>query len=298
MVFGNADADSGTGVLFTRSPVEASREPLGEWVHRGQGEDIVAGKVKPEPLNTMAERLPEAHRQLMAAATHLERVFADVQDIEFTIEPGLLWLLQTRAAKRSARTAVHHAAAFAKEGLITLDVALSRLSPGQVRVALAPRLAQAAAATASVLARGEIGCPGVASGVIVGSADEAEDLAAAGTDVILVRPTADPDDVHGMVAARAVVTEIGGSTSHAAVVSRELDRPCIVGCGPGSLMHLVGREATINATTGEVLDRLVPVETPTVESDPDLALLRTWLSEESRWDHPLAALLVHRARRQ
>lgn len=292
MVFGNADAESGTGVLFTRSPVEASREPLGEWVHRGQGEDIVAGTVKPEPLKTLAERLPEAHRQLMAAATHLERVFTDVQDIEFTIESGRLWLLQTRSAKRSARAAVHHAAAFAQEGLITPDIALSRLSADQVRVALAPRLAMAAAATASVLARGEVGCPGVATGVIVGSADEAEDLAGAGTDVILVRPTTDPHDVHGMVAARAVVTEIGGSTSHAAVVSRELDRPCIVGCGPGSLMHLVGREATINATTGEVLDGLVPVETPTVENDADLALLRTWLSEESRRDHPLAALLV------
>lgn len=292
MVFGNADADSGTGVLFTRSPVEPSREPLGEWILRGQGEDIVSGRVKPEPLSALADRMPRAHDELMTAARSLEEAFADVQDIEFTIESGRLWLLQTRAAKRSARAAVHHAVSFAQEGLITPEVALSRLSVEQVRVALAPRLAVGLADTTAVLAQGEVGCPGLASGLAIGSADEAEDLAADGTDVILVRPTTDPDDVHGMLAARAVITEIGGTTSHAAVVSRELDRPCVVGCGVGSLMHLIGREITVNATTGEVLDGLLPVEKPSAETDPDLAVLKEWLTTEGHRDHPLAALMA------
>ena len=292
MVFGNADAKSGTGVLFTRSPVEPSREPLGEWVQRGQGEDIVSGRVRPEPLSALAKQMPMAHDELMTAARSLEKAFADVQDIEFTIESGRLWLLQTRAAKRSARAAVHHAVSFAQEGLITPEVALSRLSVEQVRVALAPRLAVGPATTTSVLARGEVGCPGLASGLAVGSADEAEGAAADGTAVILVRPTTDPDDVHGMLAARAVITEIGGTTSHAAVVSRELDRPCVVGCGVGSLMHLIGRDITVNATTGEVLDGLLPVEKPSAETDPDLAVLKEWLTTEDYRDHPLAALLA------
>ena len=290
MVFGNADAESGTGVLFTRSPIEASREPLGEWIHRGQGEDIVSGRVKPEPLSALFERMPRAHGELMAVARSLEHAFADVQDIEFTIESGQLWLLQTRAAKRSARAAIHHAVSFTQEGLISRAEALSRLTVEQVRAALAPRLAVGPTTPTTVLARGEVGCPGLASGLAVGSADEAEDLAAEGTDVILLRPTTDPDDVHGMLVARAVVTEIGGTTSHAAVVSRELDRPCVVGCGVGSLMHLVGREITVNATTGEVLEGRLPVEKPSPGTDPDLAVLKDWLDREP--GHPMAALLA------
>jgi pyruvate,orthophosphate dikinase len=117
-------------------------------------------------------------------------------------------------------------------------------------------------------------------------------VAAVGADVILVRPTTDPDDVHGMLAARAVITEIGGTTSHAAVVSRELDRPCVVGCGVGSLMQLIGREITVNATTGEVLDGLLPVEKPSAETDPDLAVLKGWLTTDGHRDHPLASLLA------
>lgn len=292
MVFGNADEQSGTGVLFTRSPVAADSTPLGEWVVKGQGEDIVSGRVKPEPLSALAEQMPEVHRELMELATSLETLNADVQDIEFTVESGRLWLLQTRAAKRSARAAVHHAVSFAREGLISADEALSRLTVEQLRLAVAPRVTLGPGA--KVLARGEVGCPGVAHGVAVGTADEAEDLADGGADVILVRPTTDPDDVHGMIAARAVLTEIGGATSHAAVVSRELETPCVVGCGVGSLMHLVGREITVDACSGQVLDGTIPAETPTPETDPDLAVIMEWLMEDSRSDHPLASVLMAR----
>jgi pyruvate,orthophosphate dikinase len=291
-VFGNADTRSGTGVLFSRNPVDARREPLGEWLPRGQGEDVVSGRSTPLSIVDLAGAMPSVHDALMQSAQVLEQAFADVQDIEFTIESGRLWLLQTRSAKRSARAAVHHAVAFAREGRISPGEALARLTGDQLKAVLSPRVPPAARSAATVLARGEVGCPGVARGVVAGSADAAEDLADDSHDVILARPTTDPEDVHGMIAARAVITEIGGTTSHAAVVSRELDRPCVVGCGPGSLMSLVGREVTVDATNGEVLDGLLEIEVPTATDDPDLAVLWEWVCDEARSNHPFAALLA------
>lgn len=295
MVFGNIDETSGTGVLFTRNPVEARREPLGEWLLRGQGEDVVSGRSTPRPLADLATEMPELHGELMRSADLLERTSADIQDIEFTIESGRLWLLQTRAAKRSARAAVHHAVQFEAEGLISVDTALSRITPAQLRTVLAPHISEAAASTATVLARGEVGCPGLAHGVVAGCADDAEDLALDGTDVVLARPTTDPDDVHGMVAARAVITEIGGTTSHAAVVSRELDRPCVVGCGVGTLMDLVGRQVTVDATAGVVYGDYLEIEEPVVGDHPDLAVVAAWLADEARSGHPLAGVLQSRS---
>ncbi|MEV5648506.1 pyruvate, phosphate dikinase [Nocardia sp. NPDC052254] len=252
MVFGNLDRDSGTGVLFSRNPNTGDGPAYGEWLIGGQGEDVVSGRTTPRPLADLAAAQPKVHRQLIEAAELLERDGRDIQDIEFTVESGRLWLLQSRPAKRSARAAVRAAVAMADEGLITTAEAVRRVGAEQIGVVLRP--AGTVADSSEALARGESACPGVAFGVVVTDPDEAEARAQAGEDVILVRPTTSPDDLPGMIAARAVVTESGGTTSHAALVSRELGRPCVVGCGPGVVAALAGRRVTVDGGSGVVLD--------------------------------------------
>uniref|UniRef100_UPI002455383A pyruvate, phosphate dikinase n=1 Tax=Nocardia abscessus TaxID=120957 RepID=UPI002455383A len=249
MVFGNLDEKSGTGVLFSRNPNTGERAMFGEWLVGGQGEDVVSGRTTPRPLAELAAAQPQAHRQLVAAADLLERDGRDIQDIEFTVESGALWLLQSRPAKRSARAAVRAAVAMAEEGLIGTDEALSRVTAEQVRAVLRPATGET---TGAPLARGESACPGLAAGVAVSDPHEAERRAEAGEDVILVRPTTSPDDLHGMIAARGIVTGLGGVTSHAALVSREIGRPCVVGCGPGVVAALVGRLVTVDGGAGTV----------------------------------------------
>ncbi|MEV0029877.1 pyruvate, phosphate dikinase [Nocardia sp. NPDC050793] len=250
MVFGNLDALSGTGVLFTRNPNTGERVVFGEWLIGGQGEDVVSGRTTPRPLDDLAVTMPDVHEQLLAAADLLERDGRDIQDIEFTVESGRLWLLQSRPAKRSARAAVRAAVAMASEGLIDPATALRRVEAEQVRTVLRP--ASGAETDRPPLARGESACPGLASGVVVTDPDEAETRAAAGEAVVLARPTTSPDDLHGMIAARAIVTELGGATSHAALVSRELGRPCVVGCGPGVVAALAGQVVTVDGGAGAV----------------------------------------------
>lgn len=249
MVFGNLDENSGTGVLFSRNPNTGERAMFGEWLIGGQGEDVVSGRTTPRPLEELAAALPQVHRELVAAADLLERDGRDIQDIEFTVESGALWLLQSRPAKRSARAAVRAAVAMAEEGLIGMDEALSRVTAEQVRAVLRPATGEY---TGTPLARGESACPGLATGVVVSDPHEAERLAEAGEDVILVRPTTSPDDLHGMIAARGIVTGLGGVTSHAALVSREIGRPCVVGCGPDVVAALVGRLVTVDGGAGMV----------------------------------------------
>ncbi|MBF6221571.1 pyruvate, phosphate dikinase [Nocardia abscessus] len=249
MVFGNLDENSGTGVLFSRNPNTGERAMFGEWLVGGQGEDVVSGRTTPRPLEELAAALPQVHRQLVAAADLLERDGRDIQDIEFTVESGALWLLQSRPAKRSARAAVRAAVAMAEEGLIGTDEALSRVTAEHVRAVLRPATGEY---TGTPLARGESACPGLATGVVVSDPHEAERRAEAGEDVILVRPTTSPDDLHGMIAARGIVTGLGGVTSHAALVSREIGRPCVVGCGPGVVAALVGRLVTVDGGAGTV----------------------------------------------
>jgi pyruvate,orthophosphate dikinase len=219
MVFGNLDASSGTGVVFSRDPTGASAEPYGEWLPMGQGEDVVSGSHDPQPLASMAAALPEAHAQLLAAVRALDDAAGVAQDIEFTVEGGKLWLLQARAAK-----------------VVTATGDGARPDAGQVIV------------------RGLPACPGIASGRIVTDVDEAEARALDGEDIILARPTTTPHDVHAMAVVRGILTEVGGATSHAAVVSRELGVPCLVGCGQGTLSGLVGQWVTIDAGAGEVLE--------------------------------------------
>jgi pyruvate,orthophosphate dikinase len=282
MVFGNLDDRSGTGVLFSRDPLTGSAEPYGEWLPRGQGEDVVSGRADALPLAELAAAQPGAHAELLAAAARLERAGRDVQDIEFTVQAGTLWLLQARAAKRSPEAAVRHAVALHAEGLISPAEALDRVTADQVEALLRPRVDPRAAAAAEVLATGKPACPGIGIGVVATDAEQAEDLADAddNADVVLARPTTDPDDVAAMSLARAVVTDLGGSTSHAAVVCREMAVPCVVGCGPDTSARLAGRTVTVDGGTGTVYLGALRVVPPGALDDPDLRQLTEWARTE------------------
>ncbi len=291
MVFGNRDARSGTGVLFSRNPNTGEPPAWGEWLVGGQGEEVVSGRTTPKRLDDLATSLPEVHRQLLDAATVLERDAADIQDIEFTVESGKLWLLQARSAKRSARAALRAAVAMADEGLISERDATSRVGAEQIRTVLRPSFGGVPGGEPMV--RGEPACPGSASGTVVTDPDEADRRGNAGEDVVLVRPTTSPDDLHGMIGARAVVTELGGATSHAAVVSRELGRPCVVGCGEGTLAALAGREVTVDGTAGAVWPGRLTGQAVDEAVLADLHRIAAWAGVELRdADRDLPGLLA------
>ncbi|WP_020501739.1 pyruvate, phosphate dikinase [Sciscionella marina] len=276
MVFGNLDDLSGTGVLFSRNPLTGDEAAYGEWLPRGQGEDVVSGRSDPLAVDTLARTQPRVHEELLAAARKLEQLAKDVQDIEFTVESGTLWLLQSRAAKRSPDAAVRLAVSLHESGLITRHEALWRITDDQVAALRRPRITPESRAEAVVLARGETACPGLATGVVVTDVDSACAQAESSVDVVLARPHTDPDDVAGMIAAKAVVTEVGGSTSHAAVVSRELGTPCVVGCGAGTLERLAGQRITVDAGTGEIFDGALPLAPVSEAGSPALATLAEW----------------------
>lgn len=280
MVFGNLDQQSGTGVLFSRNPLTGDKTPYGEYLHCAQGEDVVSGKFTPEPLAALEVALPGVYGELMEAARILENEHRDVQDIEFTVQQGRLFLLQARSAKRAPPAAVRFAIEMVDEGCIDSSVALARVSAEQIRTLLKPRLAEGATAGATVIARGEPACQGVGSGVVVTDSDEAEARHARGERVVLARTTTSPEDVHGMIAAAAVITEQGGSTSHAAVVSRALGVPCIVGCGAGSLSALAGQLVTVDANEGVIYAGTLAVVNPSEDDDPALERLTLWASEQ------------------
>jgi pyruvate,orthophosphate dikinase len=281
MVFGNLDDESGTGVLFSRNPLTGENTPYGEWLPSGQGEDVVSGKFDPLPLAALATTHSGIHSQLLGAAAWLEHDGADVQDIEFTVEAGKLYLLQTRAAKRSAQAAVSIAVALQREGVIDTDEALRRVTPTQLDTLLTPVIEPSALAAATTVATGLPACPGVGAGRVVTDSEEAEDAFDDGDDVVLARETTSPDDVSGMIAARAVITEQGGATSHAAVVSRELHTPCVVGCGKGTLQGLEGADVTVDGATGTVYAGLLPLTQPSEDVDPDMAALLEWARARS-----------------
>ena len=279
MVFGNLDASSGTGVLFSRNPLSGEAVPYGEYLHRAQGEDVVSGKFTPEPMTALESSLPEVYAELMGAAQKLEDENNDVQDIEFTIQHGALFLLQSRSAKRAPPAAVRIAVEMVGEGRIDEQTALSRVSAEQARSLLKPCLTDGATAQAVQLASGEPACQGVGAGVVVADSDEAEKRHAAGESVVLARATTSPEDVHGMIAAVAVITEQGGSTSHAAVVGRALGVPCIVGCGEGQLSGLAGRTVTVDANAGIIYAGRLEVRSPNESDDPILATLYAWAAK-------------------
>ncbi len=252
MVFGNKGDTSGTGVCFTRDPSTGEQGLYGEFLVNAQGEDVVAGIRTPEPLQAMQQRLPEAFQQLLDTMRRLEEHYRDMQDIEFTVEEGALYLLQTRAAKRTAAAGLKAAVEMTDEGLISRDEAVARIDPAQLDQLLHPMLDPNASYT--VAATGLNASPGAASGKIVFDADTAAERGER-EPVILVRWETTPDDIHGMIAAKGILTVHGGMTSHAAVVARGMGKPCVAGCEALSL-DLNARTARVGDTTlneGDVL---------------------------------------------
>ena len=279
MVFGNYDENSGSGVWFTRNPSTGDPKPYGQWLRRSQGEEVVSGRKVPSSISTLEEAMPVVHAELVKTGALLELHAKDIQDIEFTIERGRLWLLQARSAKRSARAAAEFAVQLRHEGIIGADEALRRVSPDRARQILRPALDPRALQAADLAATGEPASPGIASGIVVICADDAVEREAIG--VILARPTTSPEDIHGMLAARAVITEVGGAASHAAVVSRELGCPCVVGCGADSLMHLEGQEITVDGASGRIYHGRLAIASVDESEDPTLCTLIQWAEAKS-----------------
>ena len=276
MVFGNKGDRSGTGVAFTRDPSTGERGLYGEFLANAQGEDVVAGIRTPQPIEAMKQTLPAAFEQLIETMQRLEEHYRDMQDIEFTVEDDRLYLLQTRAAKRTAAAALRSAASMVDEGLITREDAVRRIDPGQLDQLLHPMIDPKAAL--EVVATGLNASPGAASGGIVFDADTAVEKAKNGP-VVLVRWETTPDDIHGMIAAEGILTVHGGMTSHAAVVARGMGKPCVAGCGDLSIdtdakrATLAGhalREGdivTIDGGTGHVYIGEVPLVPPQLNED-------------------------------
>src|SRR5436305_2630097 len=274
MVFGNMGDDSGTGVAFTRDPNTGQKVLYGEYLTNAQGEDVVAGLRTPSPISQMKSALPKAYAEFETIAKRLEKHYRDAQDLEFTIERGKLYMLQTRSAKRTAAAAVKIATDMVREGLITKDEAIRRVDPMQVEQLLLPRFDQkeveSARAAGRYLAKGLNASPGAATGRAVFDADRAVVLKGQKQPVVLVRPETSPDDFHGMVAATGILTARGGSTSHAAVVARGLGLPCVAGVAAlgsdlqkremrvdGKVIH-EGDAISIDGTTGEVFAGELP----------------------------------------
>jgi pyruvate,orthophosphate dikinase len=267
MVFGNLGDTSATGVAFTRDPNTGERRFFGEWLPNAQGEDVVAGIRTPRPVSRAAsakgesleEALPESYRELLVIQDKLERHFCDMQDIEFTIEDGRLYLLQTRNGKRSARAEVRIAVELVGEGLIKEDLALQRVDANRLEQLMFPSIDPKSGV--KPIARGLAGSPGAVTGHAVFSADEAEQRANLGEAVILVRTETSPEDLHGMKAARGILTARGGATSHAAVVARGMGRSCVVGCSALSIDYEL-QMATVRSPSAEnVIIRLGDVVT-------------------------------------
>ncbi len=284
MVFGNMGDACATGVAFTRDPSSGERNFIGEYLKNAQGEDVVAGIRTPQPINrasrrgdsrtlpTLEEEMPRAYRELQRIYKRLEKHYRDMQDVEFTIEQGKLWMLQTRRGKRTTRAALQIAVDMAKEQLITREEAVCRVAPGSLDQLLHPTLDPAA--PKEVIARGLPASPGAVVGHIVFSADEAEARAKAGEKVVLVRSETSPDDIHGMHAAEGILTARGGMTSHAAVVARGMGKCCIVGCGQlridtaaaamtvNGKVYRAGETITLDGSAGLVIHGEVATVTP------------------------------------
>jgi pyruvate,orthophosphate dikinase len=283
MVFGNKGDTSGTGVCFTRDPGTGEQGLYGEFLANAQGEDVVAGIRTPQPLEAMRQQQPEAFEQLVETMARLERHYRDVQDIEFTVEDGKLFLLQTRSAKRTAAAALKAAVSMTDEGLITREEAVARIDPASLDQLLHPMIDPKA--QLEVAAKGLNASPGAASGAIVLDADTAEERGGkAGKPVILVRWETTPDDIHGMIAAQGILTVHGGMTSHAAVVARGMGKPCVAGADGvqidtdartvtiGGTQLAEGDTITIDGGTGRVFVGAVELVPPQINEDFETVL--------------------------
>jgi pyruvate,orthophosphate dikinase len=302
MVFGNMGDTSATGVAFTRDPSTGENAYYGEFLINAQGEDVVAGIRTPQYLTlaareragakplSMEEALPETYTELAKVFDLLETHYRDMQDIEFTVQQGKLWMLQTRSGKRTAKAALKIAVDMANEGLITQDEAIGRVDPAALDQLLHPTLDPKA--VRDVIAKGLPASPGAASGKAVFDADTAEKQAAAGESVILIRTETSPEDIHGMHAAKGILTARGGMTSHAAVVARGMGRPCVSGVGSlaidakAKLFRVAGREVkegdivTIDGSTGEVMLGSVATVQPVLAGD--FGVLMAWADDVRR----------------
>lgn len=277
MVFGNMGNESGTGVAFTRNPSTGEKKLYGEYLLNAQGEDVVAGIRTPHPISELKKELPAVYAEFASIASLLEQHYRDMQDVEFTIERGKLWMLQTRTAKRSGAAAVRIAVEMAQERVIDRALAVQRVTPEQIDQLLHPTVDPETDAT--VLATGLPASPGAAQGQVVFSPDEAEELAREGAKVVLVRQETSPDDFHGMVAAQAIVTARGGMTSHAAVVARGMGKTCVSGANSLNIDYsqqqfsvngtvvTKGDWITVDGSTGRVFLGKVPTIQPTLSSD-------------------------------
>jgi pyruvate,orthophosphate dikinase len=286
MVFGNMGDDSGTGVAFTRDPNTGEKKLFGEYLRNAQGEDVVAGIRTPERISDLERTQPAVYKQFVEIAAKLERHYREMQDLEFTVERGKLYMLQTRTGKRSAEAAVKIALDMVREGLIEKTEALARVSAASLDQLFHARIDPAE--NYEVACKGLNASPGAASGQAVFDADTAEEWAKAGKAVVLVRVETTPDDVHGMIAARGVLTAKGGATSHAAVVARGMGKPCVAGCEAlhidrrsriahiGEITFKEGDWITIDGTSGTVIvGELKLIDPPSKLPD--------WLDEFLRW---------------
>jgi len=298
MVFGNMGDDSGTGVAFTRNPSTGDRKMMGEYLLNAQGEDVVAGIRNADPIENLKTKMPEAYNQFMDITAKLEKHYKDMQDVEFTIEHRKLWMLQTRVGKRTAKSAVKIAVDMANDGLITKEEAVKRVTPDQVDTMLHPQFDDQAKKNAekagSLFGKGVNASPGAAVGQAYFDADLAEKMAKEQKqDVIMVRPFTKPDDVHGMIAAKGVLTSEGGATSHAAVVARQFGIPCIVGASAikidlekrvmvvGETKVKEGDWISVDGTTGNVYIGKIPMSAPSLEEQTELMTLLKWADEIS-----------------
>lgn len=286
MVFGNSDQASGTGVVFTRNPASGEHQLFGEFLLNAQGEDVVAGIRTPEPIAALETALPKAYAAFQDYAKILENHYKDMQDIEFTIEKGKLYILQTRNGKRTAKASLKIALDLVDEGIISKKEALQRVSPATISQLIHPVFEEKALQDAPFLAQGLPASPGAATGEIVFTAERAKDYHSLGKKVILVRQETSPEDIEGMVVSQAIVTSQGGMTSHAAVVARGMGTCCVAGCGEltisedsktvscGSLVLTEGDVISVDGSSGRIYSGEIP--TVLVENDQELHRLLSW----------------------
>ena len=290
MIFGNLGEDCGTGVCFTRNPSTGENKLYGEFLINAQGEDVVAGIRTPMPIAELEQKMPEIYKELCRLTSHLEKTYQEMQDIEFTIERGKLFLLQTRAGKRTASAAVKVAVDMVNEGLIDTKTAVTRVSPDQVEQLLHRQVDKSAAQ--DLLAKGLPASPGAGAGMLVFSADEAEEWARQNKPVILARPETSPDDIHGLFASNGVITSRGGMTSHAAVVARGMGKPAVCGCEAalidvdketltvGDRVFKKGDWVTVDGTTGNFLAGEAKMVDATFSDD--FKKLLSWADENAK----------------
>ncbi len=298
MVFGNMGNDSGTGVAFTRDPATGENILYGDYLINAQGEDVVAGIRNTSKIANMGSELPEAYEEFLEVQEKLEQHYREMQDVEFTVERGKLWMLQTRTGKRTAKAEVKIAVDMAEEGLISKEEAVKRVKPEQVDTLLHPQFdpdaKEKAVAEGTRFATGVNASPGAAVGRIYLDADLTEKKAKEeGQDTIMVRPFTKPDDVHGMLAAKGILTSEGGATSHAAVVARQFGIPCVVGASEvridmekrqitaNGITIKEGDYISVDGTTGEAFLGQIPSIAPTLEEQTELMTLLSWADEIS-----------------